>query len=266
MPPCSSPAGGTAKHRRADAQGGVVFRGVKPGAGYRVRGRGRAVGAAHGALQPLRAAEHGPLRPEHPVQRLRLSDHPRRHSAGDRRAPAAGRRERGSAAAPGPAAGARGADAHPDRVLGLRLRRPRRPAERDRDPREPDGLHRRRREHARNGLLGRRVRLLRAAPEPRRLRRRRDDRAPAVGGAQQGRDDGHLLRRHQPAVHRRHAAAEPGGDLAAVGPRRDADDPLSGRRAEHRLRRQLGEGAHPGGQAGVGDGGPGVGLQAHPGG
>ena len=31
----------------------------------------------------------------------------------------------------------------------------------------------------------------------------RDRRAPAVGRAQQGRDDGHLLRRHQPALHRR---------------------------------------------------------------
>ena len=30
----------------------------------------------------------------------------------------------------------------------------------------------------------------------------RDDRAPAVGRAPQGRDDGHLLRRHQPALHR----------------------------------------------------------------
>ena len=45
------------------------------------------------------------------------------------------------------------------------------------------------------GLLGRRLRLLRDAPEPRRLRRDRDDRAPAVGAEPQGRDDGHLLRR-----------------------------------------------------------------------
>src|SRR5687768_17653652 len=47
-----------------------------------------------------------------------------------------------------------------------------------------------------------RSRLLRAASGPRRLRRDRDGRAPALGQAQQGRDDGHLLRRHQPAVRR----------------------------------------------------------------
>src|SRR5947209_16535405 len=41
---------------------------------------------------------------------------------------------------------------------------------------EPDGLHRRRREHARHRLLGRRVRLLRAAAEPRRLRDRKSTR------------------------------------------------------------------------------------------
>ena len=65
-----------------------------------------------------------------------------------------------------------GPDADADRVLGLRLRGPGRPAERHLDHREPDGLHRRRREHARHRLLGRRIRLLRAASEPRRLRHR----------------------------------------------------------------------------------------------
>ena len=88
------------------------------------------------------------------------------------RPPAAGRRERAAApAVPPPDVGRRPVpDA--DRVLGLRLRRPGRPAERHRDPRQPHGLHGRRREHARHRLLGRRVRLLRAAAEPRRLRRR----------------------------------------------------------------------------------------------
>ena len=65
------------------------------------------------------------------------------------------------------------------------------------------------------GCSGRRLRLLRAAAEPRRLRRRRDHRPAAVGPAPQGRDDGHLLRRHQPAVHRPDPAAEPGRDRAA---------------------------------------------------
>ena len=45
------------------------------------------------------------------------------------------------------------------------------------------------------GCSGGAYRLLRAAAEPRRLRRDRDDRPPAVGARPQGRDDGHLLRR-----------------------------------------------------------------------
>ena len=39
--------------------------------------------------------------------------------------------------------------------------------------------------------------------------------------------------------------AEPGRDLAAVGDRQDADDPLSRRHPQHRLRARVGEGAHP---------------------
>ena len=51
----------------------------------------------------------------------------------------------------------------------------------DQPDRQPARLRGRRREHARHRLLGRRVRLLRAAAGPRRLRRDRDRRAPAVG-------------------------------------------------------------------------------------
>ena len=43
----------------------------------------------------------------------------------------------------------------------------------------------------------------------------RDDRAPALGPAPQGRDDGHLLRRHQPALHRRRPQPP---SLAAISP------------------------------------------------
>ena len=165
----------------------------------------RDVGRAHGALQPGRALESGGLQAVDSVQRLHVPDHARRHQARRVRAPA---HEPGGRARP-PARHARPErprvraavpDAH--RVLGLRLRRPGRAHERHRGAREPDGLRGRRREHARHGLLGRRVRLLRAVAEPRRLRRDRDDRAPAVGEGPQGRHDGHLLRRHQPAVHR----------------------------------------------------------------
>ena len=170
------------------------------------RPRQRDVRSADGAHDAAGAAQHRRLQPDDPDRRLRLPDHPRRHQAGhrcirrrtcERRA---GRRPASRTAVPA------GPGPDPDRVLGLRLRRPGRPAERDRDPRQPDGLHGRRRQHARHRLLGRRVRLLRAAAEPRRLRRDRDGRAPAVGRAQQGRDDGHLLRRHQPALHRRRPA------------------------------------------------------------
>ena len=189
--------------KRADAQGGLLFRNVKPGTGYRVRPAGRRadVGAADGALDATGAAEHGRLQPDDPAEgygylttrdgtKLAIDVHPPQDVTN---------------AVPGvdlPPAPSR-PDPDPDRVLGLRLRRPGRPAERDRDPRQPHGVHGGRREHARHRLLGRRVRLLRAAAEPRRLRRDRDDRPPAVGAASQGRDDGHLLRRDQPALHRR---------------------------------------------------------------
>src|SRR5205085_1143075 len=90
----------------------------------------------------------------------------------------------------------------------IRLRQPRRPEQRHLRRREPDGLRSGRREHARHRLLGRGVRLLRAAPEPGRLRRDRDRRPAAVGGGAQGGDDGDLLRRHQPAVHGAAQAAD----------------------------------------------------------
>ena len=46
------------------------------------------------------------------------------------------------------------------------------------------------------------------------------------------------------------AAAEPGRDHAAVGDRRDADDALPGRHPQHRLRLRVGQGAGPRRQAG----------------
>ena len=104
--------------------------------------------------------------------------------------------------------------------------------------------------------------------EPRRLRHHRDRRAPAVGAARQGRDDGHLLRRHQPAVHRADAAAEPLGDHADLADRSDADDALPGRHPQHRVRLRVGQAARRGGRAGRTRGGPGsaLGLGEDPGG
>ena len=128
---------------------------------------------------------------------------------------------------------------------------PGRAPERDIDHRQPDGLHGRRRQHARHRLLGRRLRLLRAAAEPRRLRRRRDDRPPAVGAEQRSRDDGDLLRRDQPALHGRHPAAGPGRDLAALGDRQHPDDALPGRHPQHRVRARMGQRAGPRRRSGV---------------
>ena len=214
--------------------------------------RGHGVGSADRAQHAVGPAEHGRLRAVDPLERLRLSHHPRRHQAGDLRSSAAGRHE-GAAAAWRPSASAArlGTDADADRVLRLRVRGPGRSAERDLDSRQPHGLHGGGREHARHRLLGWRLRLLRAAPEPRRLRRDRDDRAAALGPAPQGRDDGHLLRRDQPAVHRPDPAAEPRGHRALLGDRLRADDAVPGRDPQHGLRGGLGPGANPRRAAGV---------------
>ena len=177
-------------------------------------------------LRPLGAAVEEELQAEAPQERLRLPDHARRDQARDQRAPP----ERARAVP----------DA--DRVRGLRLREPGRRAERHQPDRQPARLRGRRREHARHRLLGRLVRLLREAPEPRRLRHHRDRRAPVVGRAPQGRDDGRVLRRHQPAVRRPDAAPEPRRDHAAVGGRQHADHALSGRHPQHRLHARVGEG------------------------
>ena len=155
----------------------------------------------------LRAAEHEGLQAEAPQERLRLPDHARRHEARDRRPPPDRRRARTPRSSSTPATAT-----------------PTRPARRAASPdRQPARLRGRRREHARHRLLGRRVRLLRAAAGPRRLRRDRDGRPPAVGREPQGRDDGHLLRRHQPALRGEDAPAAPGGDHPAVGDRRHGE-------------------------------------------
>ena len=92
----------------------------------------------------------------------------------------------------------------------------------------------------------------------------RDRRAPAVGAARQGRDGGHLLRRHQPAVRGRDPAAEPGRDHAAVGDRQHGHDALPRRHPQHRLRPVLGQGPRARRQARVGDRRPEVGAGPHP--
>ena len=269
---------GVAAEERRDrrhAGSGLARRALVPErqAGNRLPGEGdlhgRNVGPGHRPLGRRGAVGSQHLQPVNPRQRLHVSDDPRRHRTGDRRSPAdqsGGRAGRAvDVPLPDPAdPGCADAELHAavpdaDRVLGLRVCEPGRPGKRHRGARQPDGLRRRRREHARHRLLGRRVRLLRTAAEPRRLRRDRDDRQPAVGARAQGRYVRHLLRRHQPAVHGAAAPARPRGDRAAVGDRRDGDDALPGRHPQRRLRGGLGRTApaerrtgRPGQRAGMG--------------
>ena len=76
-------AGTTVATRQANSLGGLLFRNVTPGSGYRVRPA--AGGEASGPLTVLSTQPAPPstarLRPVDPVQRLRLPDHPRRHAA-----------------------------------------------------------------------------------------------------------------------------------------------------------------------------------------
>ena len=182
----STPAGQTVATQSADSLGGLLFRNVTPGTGYRVRrvsdGRESAPLTVHSERRRrgTRASTTSRSR-----QRLHVPHHPRRHAARDRRAPAD---EPGGRARP-PAGHARSRAVptslppYPTLIeySGYGYANPAGPANGIAVAREPDGLRGRRREHARHRLLGRRVRLLRAAAEPRRLRRDRDDRPPAVG-------------------------------------------------------------------------------------
>ncbi len=76
--------------------GGIVFRHVDPGSGYRVREGGQAarhdLAALQGPQPALGAAQHQHLQPDASRGRLRLPDDPRRDEAGDQRA-ASGRQD-----------------------------------------------------------------------------------------------------------------------------------------------------------------------------
>ncbi len=253
---CGRPPAGRGARRRRLPRGEARQR--LPAEGGR-----REVRPCAGALDAAGAAERQRLRPGHPRERLRLPADPGRHQARDLRPPAV-RRHDGPAGRRPARPPLRRPDADPDRVRRLRLRRSGRAAERDLDPRQPDGLHGRRREHARHRLLWRRLRLLRAAPVARRLRRDRDDRPPALGRRRQGRDDGDLLRRDQPALHGRDEPAEPRCDLADVGDRQHPDDALSGRDPQHGIRARVGQGADPRRAARVARRRPALGLSADP--
>ena len=112
------------------------------------------------------------------------------------------------------------------------------------------GLCRRRREHARHGLLGRCVRLLRVPAVPRRLRRRRGRGRPAVVERRRrtGRD---LVSRHQPTVRRPDPTAALARHHPALGDRRHlSQHALSRRHPQLRIRAGLGQGPSRRRQAG----------------
>ena len=239
-------SGHTVTTQKADSLGGLLFREVTPGSGYRVSSGGTtsAPVTVHSEAaapwdpsiydQQIPADGYSYLTTRDGTQ-LAISVHPPTHPAG------IGGLPEGFPVPSGPDY----TKPYPTLIeySGYGYADPDRSGERDRRRRQPDGLRRGRREHARHRLLRRRLRLLRAAAEPRRLRRHRDHRQPALGQGPQGRDDGHLLRRHQPALHRPAAPAAPRRDRADVGDRRDGHDALPRRRPQHRLRRRLGQGA-----------------------
>ena len=70
-------AGADGRHPAGNSLGGLLFRNVPPGSGY----RGRGGSAADRALDATGSAEHERLQPVAPLGRLRLPDHPRRHQA-----------------------------------------------------------------------------------------------------------------------------------------------------------------------------------------
>ncbi len=242
------PAGKALATQSADSLGGLLFRNVPPATGYHVRrvsngAQSAAITVHSDAAAPWNPTIYNQSIPDNGYTYLTTRDgtklaidvHPPTSPAGEPGLPP------GMPIPSGP-------DFTPPyptliEYSGYGYADPGRTGQRHRGAREPDGLRRRRREHARHRLLRRRLRLLRAAAEPRRLRRDRDDRAPTVGARSQGRDDGHLLRRDQPAVHRAAQAAEPRGDLAAVDPRRHRDDAVSRWHPQHRLRGCVGAAA-----------------------
>ena len=244
--------GGVVGTKRAGSLGGIVFRRVDPGGGYRVRG-------PRGVESPaLRVLTNRPEPPDTSIYGQRL--------------PAGGygymTTRDGTKLAidvhlPGPA------DQGPYPTLieysGYGYAEPERAPELDPADRPDPRIRGGRRQHARHGLLGRRLRLLRAAAVARRLRRDRDGRPPALGPPPQSRDDRRLVRRHQPALRRLHPPAASERDRPAVGDRQLSDDALPGRHPQHRLRTAVGRGPRARRQARRPRHGSRMGVRADPG-
>ena len=98
-----SPNGTTLYTQQADSLGGLLFRNVPPGSGYRVRSYPGGVESGPITVHSDAAAPWDPehLQPVDPRQTAAPTDHPGRHPTRDRRAPAdgAGRRSPGSRSA-----------------------------------------------------------------------------------------------------------------------------------------------------------------------
>ncbi len=93
-------------------------------------------------------------------------------------------------------------------------------------------------------MLGRRVRFLRTAAGPRRLRRRRDRRRTALGLERQAGHGGHLVPRHRADIRRADPPAAPRRDRGALGRGRHLPKPRGSRRhPERRLPARLGPAA-----------------------
>ena len=82
--------GATVSTQNADSLGGLLFRNVTPGSGYRVRvtSTGEDVGPDHRPLGRRGAVGSQHLQPVDPRQRIHVPDDARRHPAVDRRPPA----------------------------------------------------------------------------------------------------------------------------------------------------------------------------------
>ena len=142
--------------KRAGKLGGAVFRNLKPGKGYKLRAKRLTV--FPNRSKPPSTKLYKQKIPASGYGYLRTRDGTK--LAIDVRVPARPR--------PVPDG---------DRVLRVRLCQPGGRAVRDQPGPQPARLRGGRRQHSRHRVLGRRVRLLRAAAGPRRLRHRRDRRA-----------------------------------------------------------------------------------------
>ena len=199
--------------------------GISRGGGHRCAARCEQ--GAHGDRLDVAAARVA-LRAAADRRRVPVPEGARRHHPRDDGAPARSSRQR-----PVPDG---------DRVLRLLARRSELAAAEHAD-RAGARLRNGRHQHARHRLLGRRVRLLRAAPVDRRLRRDRDDRRAAVGRPSRGRHGRPVVPGHLAALRRAAAAAAPRRHRAVVGDRRHPPgNARAGRDPQHRVRGRVGEG------------------------